>query len=305
MKLTQSVYLDEKVQIFFVLTETCRALDSGTPCDQSCLGTMSFQQQHSFIAPGSFRTHSAPGYRITNRIEPSLFTDADLEKYIEFQDQILAHKLAVGEPAPREDSRYRVRVYIYCPPCACQLATALDICQHSDKKQFLEFCIRIDHRQRTTCSASVTRIEGVISVIDYIKEMERFPSLDYETVDRLKSIDREWLERNIYDYTEEDRLGTLPPADQLARIADFHQNDDSCAAIILLGEADYSVQFAGVPPFRPFEPGRLPRETELFWGRQTYEGYGRWSWEREYMGTYSPKAPMLPRLPPPVRSGQL
>lgn len=142
MKLTEIVILTRATQIFFMLTENCRAQDSETPCDRFRLGDMSFQTQYSFIAPGSAKTHSAPGYRITKHIELSKFIDREtLEKYIDIRNQILVHRLAVGESDLQEDSRYCVKVYIYCPPCACQIATALDICRFRNKKEFVEFCI--------------------------------------------------------------------------------------------------------------------------------------------------------------------
>ncbi len=141
MKLTRIVLLDENKKIIFMLTEPCRAQSSETPCDQLRLGEMSFQREYSFIAPGSFLTQSAPGYRITKHIEPSRFNWGHL----------------------------RDNVYIYCPPCACQVATALDICQYRDSKDKVEFIIRIDPQQITSCSMSASRIEGLISVIEQLK----------------------------------------------------------------------------------------------------------------------------------------
>ena len=94
--------LGRKGADLFCADGTCRALDSGTPCDQSCLGTMSFQQQHGLIAQGRFRTCSAPGYRITNRIHPSLFSDVVLKKHNEFQDQILVTSWQLTNPFPEK-----------------------------------------------------------------------------------------------------------------------------------------------------------------------------------------------------------
>ena len=303
--LTETVYMDTKTQIWFILTGSCRAQDTEKPCDQLRLGEMSFTYKYSFIAPGSVHTGSAPGYRITRHIDPSNFTYADLESYIENREKIVAHYLAQGESIPKEEDRYRVKVYIYCPPCACQVATALDICQYSEKKPFVEFYIRIDNQRMCSCAVSVSRIEGAISVMDYVKKMEVTGSTAEILFDRLKTIDRDWMERQIYNYAEEDRLSTLSPANQLARIAEFHENEKSCAAIILLGEADYCVPLMGVPPFRPFEPGQIPKETEIFRVRQKYRFVpsrgGNWAWERDYMGTYTPRAPLPAKQPSPAR----
>ncbi len=114
-------------------------------------------------------------------------------------------------------------------------------------------------------------------------------------------IDREWLERQIYEYTKEDRLSMLSPKNQLARVVELHSKEPSCAAIVMLGEADFSIPLMGVPPFRPFESGRLPRETQLFKIFGQYNSVVQHSiYEREYMGTYSPRAPLQSKQPPAV-----
>lgn len=303
LELTGTVHMDEKQQLFFVLTESCRAQNSESPCDQTILARMAFEWKHSFIAPGGFRTHSAPGYRITKYINPSEFTSADLEKYVENLNARKLYAITNNEPRPEDDGRYRIKVYIYCAPCACQVATALDICEHSDNKAFVDFCIRIDHRQKTSCSSSASRIEGLISVVGHLKEEETVGYLMSNWgVKRMKWIDREWLEQQIYDYTEEDRLATPLPANQLTRIAKSHGEEHSCAAIVLLGEADYCVPLMEAPPFRPFESGRLPRETQLFKYQLKYSTLGDLYWERKYLGTYSPRAPFPPRRPAPAGS---
>lgn len=303
LELIGTVHMDPKQQLFFVLTESCRAQGSNSPCDQTNLGTMAFEWKHSFIAPGSFRTRSAPGYRITKYLDPSEFTSANLERYVEDLNARKSYAITHNEPGPEDDGRYRIKVYIYCAPCACQVATALDICERSDKKAFVDFFIRIDHRQKTSCSSSASRIEGLISVVDHLKEEEtKVGYLSDWGVRRMKWIDREWLEQQIYDYTEEDRLATPLPANQLTRIAKSHGEEHSCAAIVLLGEADYCVPLMEAPPFRPFESGRLPREPQLFKYQLKYSTLNDLYWERMYMGTYSPKAHLLPRRPAPAGS---
>lgn len=296
----QKVSLRINTQIFFVLTESCRAQRSGTPCEQTDLGTTCFLSKHQFIAPGSYQTRSAPGYRITKFIDPVAFIRIDLEKYIEDVNAMKAYAMVNGELPPSIDECYRVKVYIYCPPCACQIATALEICDYRDKKDFVDFCIRIDYRQKTSCSASVSRIEGLVSIVNHLKESEKGLSVNDYMGNRLKPFDREWLEREIYHYTEGDFSATTSPADQLARIAELHRKEKSCAAIVFLGEADYCVPLMGAPSFRPFEPGRLPRETQLF--RYWQKPGPPWSWERYYMGTYTSQAPLPTKRPAPVNS---
>lgn len=287
-------------QIFFILTESCRAQHSETACDQTNLGLMSFQQKYSCVAPGSARTRSAPGYRIAKYVDPGLFTYADLGTYFENQNALRANAVARGEGVPDDGGLYHVTAYIYCPPCACQIATALDICRYRDKKDLVDFVIRIDHRLETCCSASFSRVEGLVSVIDYIKEKEKSDTLLNWEVEVLEAIDREWVEQQVGDYTEEDHLASLPPTSQLARIASFHKKELSCAAIVILGEADYSIPMMGAPYFHLLEPGTLPRETSIFRNVPVRSQSDEWYWVREYMGTYTSRNPLPPKKPAPI-----
>ena len=265
---------------------------------------MSFSEKYSFIAPGSVRTRSAPGYRIFKHIDPANsnrtgFTRAELDKHIQDHNAIKADAIANGDSEPEDNDLYHVRVYIYCPPCACQIATALDICRYRNKNNFVYFFIRIDHRLKTCCSASFSSVEGLISVIDYIKEREKSNTLRGREVARLGAIDREWIERNIGDYTEEDHLAMLPPASQLKRIA---KEGMDCVAVIILGEADYSIPLMGVPPFRPLDSGPLPRETYIFRHEQKILSSREWYWDKVFMGTYTSSDPLPPKRPAPIGS---
>ena len=211
----------------------------------------------------------------------------------------------MGQTVPDDDGHFHVKVYIYCPPGACQLATALDICVYRDQKDLVDFVIRIDHRLKTCCSASFSRVEGLLSVIDYIREREKRDTLDDWEVARLEAIDREWVDQQIIDYTEDDHLASLSPASQLIRIAGFHKDEKSCAAIIMLGEADYSIPLMGVPPFRPLDPRNLPRENHIVRNLQKKSQSGVWYWDRESIGTYTSRNPLPPKRPAPITSDTL
>ncbi len=146
------VFLDTKTKIFFILTEQCRKLGSGTPCDQMNLGEMSLKHSYSdsFIAPGSLQTGSAPGYSLAKRIHAQEFFVVDLAAYTEAQEAQRVRYLRDSDELPDQFSPYVVHVYIHCPPCACQIATALDICVYHQKSPFVEHHIRIDHRRPST-----------------------------------------------------------------------------------------------------------------------------------------------------------
>ena len=149
------VFLDLKTKIFVVLTEQCRRQGSGTPCDQMSPGDMSIGHYiyNSFLARGSLQTGSAPGYRIAKRIDAQEFSTADLAACIQAQDTQRVRYLMDGEEGELLDecNPYVVHVYIHCPPCACQIATALDICVYHQISPFVEFHIRIDHHRPASC----------------------------------------------------------------------------------------------------------------------------------------------------------
>ena len=286
-----------------MLTESCRTQNTKSPCDQLNLAEMSFKSKHSFLARGSLNTRSAPGFRISSHINLRVLSClVELDNYIAEHHAMKAHAIAHFETEPEVDIRYRVKVYVYCPPCACQVATALEICQHNDGDDFKDFRIRIDHRQKTTCSESFSGVEGLISVINHLKHKEKDSSLAVHELRNLIVFDREWMEQEIYNHTEKDCLVALAPANQLARIAGFHPPHTSCAAIVLLGEADHIIPLVGTPPFPPLEPGRILRETQLFRNRQRYLKPGKFGWEREFIGTYSSKDPLPAKRPAPAGS---
>ena len=251
-----------------------------------------------FVPPGAYQIGSSPGHWIAKDIDPQKFTSIDLEKLAETHRTLQVHAIDEGETALPIESQFSVKLYIYCPPCACQIATALEICRSAGKSLYLDIRIRVDYRQPTSCSLSSSRIDGLASLIDYIKRQESSSDLsEYEKAD-LKAVDRQWLEQTIYDYEEEVQITTPSPANRLSHIVRPHKGEDSCAAIVILGEADYCIPLMGAPPFPPFKTGRMPQETQLYRSIQGYDH--KWHWKRHYMGTYSRRYPLTKKRPVPM-----
>ena len=288
--------LGTKTKIFFILTEQCRNQKSRTPCDQMDLGTMSIARTHSnsFLAPGSLQTGSAPGYRVGKRIYAQEFFEADLAAYTEAQDAQRTRYLRGYDELPEQSSPYVVDVYVYCPPCACQIATALDIRIYHQKSPFVDFHIRVDHGRPASCCPSMSNIDGLISLVEYLKKAEIVANLWSGLVERLKAFDREWLDEAIYNADEKKIVQTPSRNDQLTQIVRHHFTDENTAAIVILGEADYCIGLMGTGPFPPIESGSVLRENQIFMMCQRYVPplRGR-RWEREYVGEYSPKAPIV------------
>ncbi|KAL8951459.1 MAG: hypothetical protein Q9222_002560 [Ikaeria aurantiellina] len=186
-------------------------------------------------------------------------------------------------------AQFSVQVYIYCPPCSCQIASALDTAWSMNESPYLDIHVRVDYHLQTSCSVSSIGINGLQSLADYIREDEKLINLPDYHVMRLRAIDRQWLEQTIYDYEEEIETLTLSPASRLSKILAAHNMEDDCAAVLILGEADYSIPLIGSPPFPPLKLGKVPQQTEMYRLKQAFEE--GWYWQRDYMGTFTSKSP--------------
>ena len=260
------VFLDKKTKLFFILTDQCRNQGSGTACDQMDLGDISIahSRSNSFLAPGSLQTGSAPGYCVGKRIDAQEFFEVDLATYREAQDAQRTQYFKDYGELPEQVSPYVVDVYIYCPPCACQIATALDICIYHQKSPFLEFHIRVDHGRPASCCPSMSNIDGLISLVEYLKNAEIIANLGSNYVQVLKAFDREWLDQAIYHADEKKIVQTPSPNDQLTQIVRHHSSNEYTAAIVILGEADYCIGLMDAGPFPPIESGCVLRENQMF-----------------------------------------
>ena len=250
---------------------------------------------NSFIPLGSSRLGSDPGHWIAKDIEPSEFTGMDLEQAAKEIQVLRAHAIEHNEEASLYNP-FMVNLYIYCAPCACQVATALQISQSMNNFPHLNVCIRVDHNQVSSCSISASRIEGIVSLIGYVKSRERYITApDTVPGTYLKAIDRQWLEKNVYEYEEEVQMRTSSPANRLARIVRSHRDEELCAAIIILGEADYNIPLLSAPPLPPFRPGATPQETQLYGACNSLDKI--WLWRRYFLGTYTKKEPLTKKRP--------
>lgn len=275
------------------------------------LGNMSIRlyDTNSFLARGGLQTGSAPGYRIAKRIDAQAFSTADLAAYTEAQDTQRVRYLMYGEEGELSGqfNSYVVDVYIYCPPCACRIATALDICVYRQKSPFVEFHTRIDHPRPASCCPSTSNIDGLISIAQYLNEAER-RDLASRYAEMLKTFDREWLDHAIY-YASEDEIAQTPsPEDQLGQILGHHNTRKAyqrTAAIVILGEADYCIRLTDASPFPPIESDSVTREDQIFMMCQKEIRPSEWRWQREYIGSYSPKAPIVSSQPPTSSSKDL
>ena len=284
--------IHSSTNIYFVLTEQCRNEGTDSPCDMFDLGGTSFWDKYCFVSPNSYLIGSSPGHWIAKDIDRQQYTSLDLDKYTESHLNMQAQAVTRQQEDPSTESVFSVKLYIYCPTCVCQITTAIQICESINRTPFLKACIRVDYREPTSCSSSSSRIDGIASLISYIKGLEQQPSLTSVEQLRLKAIDRQWLEQCHYDYEEEDQIRMPSPPSRLARIISPHASEPTCAGFIMLGESDRCNVLLGAPPFPPFRAGRMPLETQLYKMEQIYEPEQKWRWQRQFLGTYTSQKPL-------------
>ncbi|KAI4278546.1 MAG: hypothetical protein L6R38_005235 [Xanthoria sp. 2 TBL-2021] len=295
----EKVFLNPNLQIFFILTAQCRNQETELPCEQTGLGRMSFDATKSFIRAMTQNTRSHPGQWIGKLIYPSIFTHMDFGRYEEYLMSISMREINEGLDTAPSTGRFSVQVYLYCAPCSCQVASALQVAWSLGQFPYLDVCVRVDYRLQSSCSIASSGINGIQSIISYIKELENLASLGISQEERLKFIDRQWLEQAVYNYEDETETMSKSPADQVSQIVKDHTHEQTCAALVILGEADYCIPLVGAPPFPPLSLGKVPQETELYqmsqqWGQAAVKRH----WTRRYMGTYT-------AMPPPVKKRRL
>lgn len=247
------------------------------------LGGTSFLDKYCFVSRTSYFIRSSPGHWIAKDIDRQEFTSLDLDKYTETHLKMQAQ--AIDEQQEVEPG-FSAKLYIYCPPCVCQISTAIQICDAINRTPFLKACIRVDYREPTSCSTSSSRIDGIASLINYIKGLEKQPNLNSRQKLQLKAIDRQWLEQCHYDYEQEDQIRMPSPPNRLARMIRPQASEFTCAAVIVLGESDRCNVLLGADPFPPFKAGRMPLETQLYKMEQIHSQNTR-MWQRQFFGTYT------------------
>ena len=259
---------------------------------------MAFNVSNSFIPPGAHYTGSSPGHWIGKDLQPQDFTVIDLKEWDERQHALEAHAVREGSSLPTGNP-FAVNTYIYCPPCACQVATAYDICRSLKRFPNVDVRIRVDYHEKTSCSLMSSRIGGIASLVEHIKSLESVISHDDYGMERLTAIDRQWLELIINGYEEEVQAMATSPSERISNIVSSHKDEELCAAVIILGEADHCIPLVHASPFPLFKHGRTPKETEMFKLFQTYSFSSGQHWQRNFMGTYARK-PQRKKRPIPA-----
>ena len=178
-------------------------------------------------------------------------------------------------------------MYISCPPCACQIQTALAICQGNGVSPLLEVSICIDYRLPSSCVRSGQALYRLISIERKIKNITT-DHADLPTVPKGNSIDCPWLERRSFQL-EQGASESSFAEDPSGVVLDMIRNAEVCRSttgMVISGEMDcFNSMLEDV--FMTRSP-RKPRETDLYELISTWDPVHRvYNWRHHYMGAYS------------------
>jgi hypothetical protein len=265
--------------VYFILTGQCRKRALQSPCQLNELAKDCTEVDNCVFRP-QIPSYGSVGKRITDTLDPSRFTGADLDALSGMHDY---------EKSGTQDLILPVAtLFIYCAPCACLLATAFSICKTAGDRAvaYFKFRIRPDDRLVSSCCFRNDRTIGLTSMIERFKEIDSSPTM--AITDDLTLIDRLWVEQRLYDIEEETDLPQ--PISKLAemggKILSSHDSDEKTAGIVILGELAYCLPIMRSRRFP--STARMPKETEIFQMKKKLVN-GKYFWQRKFLGTYIPK----------------
>jgi hypothetical protein len=249
----------------------------GTPCQLANLGAQCAKNDGIIAGnPGSI------GRRIAATLPPGNFTEVDLN--------MLAQK-SEDDNAIQKTCLPVANIYVYCPPCACLISTALSICTYtgSHAETFFEFYVRPDDRLISSCCPNEDRSLGLTSLVRTIKDREATEWNATYLSSPFRRLDRQWMEQRLFEIEETEHVQSFESSCTLAgKLFNSHRSERTTAGIVILGELEYCLPIMQSAPFVP-KP-RIPRETEIFQMHNLYEdSEGKRVWNRTYLGTYTPK----------------
>jgi len=170
-----------------------------------------------------------------------------------------------------------------CAPCACLVSSAFAMCEEFSlrARTFFSFAVRPDDRLMSSCCTVGERSIGLLSIIQKLKDLD----LSRSGIGLRKHLDRTWIEQRLYQLEEMHQLDASTNVSALARqVFQSHESEDTCAAIIILGELGYCLPIMHTPLF-PSLP-RIPRETEIYRMKKEISGP---LWSRKYLGAFTAK----------------
>ena len=265
--LTCPVIFDKHCNIVFMLTAPCLRHTSANPCDPTVFGQQALNSSdYDHVDSETVLYWSKPGTIITKNIN-----------YASFVSHL------ADPPLPKSISK---KIYLYCAPCSCQIASALKVIfSEAPGYLWMPFSVRIDYRLQATCCAEneAKRVNSCISFLKYIKMAKNRQEI-------FKFVDTGWLDQAIYHYTRNSPQPISPP-EILATILKTHQSERDIMAIIILGETDYTIPMMNAPPFPQPDPSDSPQDSQIHMLSQVpVQGSSGeiMQWHRRYIGSFVP-----------------
>lgn len=268
-------------QTFLVVTDKCSDRVNGSPCEGSTFGKARFGLVPGFSPQSSYNWNL--GRRLTEQLEwPKLLNG---KGYVEALEDSLIYN-----SSKEWTSYYRplAKLYVYCPPCACQIQTAIGICRGLGVSPLLERCVRVHDRLPSSCLPDDQALERLQSIHKMIQEAGAARSRLSGRSSDLGCIDPTWLDQRIFQL-EQDAAGsqcTENPSQVVAdMIAACAKGTRRTAAVIVLGELSCATTILE-DAFKTQSP-RKPRETDLYEVKHVpSEGANTSRWERRCIGAY-------------------
>lgn len=258
-----------KQNIFFILTQPCRNSEAGEFCEVAA----SLQDRLKKYSHQAAQVPSL-GQRIVSHIDLHQVSSMELDKIEEYRNK--------ARERYESPDLLKSAIYIHCPPCACSIQMALEICLEVQgiARDMLDFKVRFDARLTASCCLAEGR-ERLNAIFNYIRSGETAAS-PFIAPHLLKNVDRDWLDQRVYEYEDEVEPQTT---NDLRHILEGYRSLHSVAGIIILGERDHLLPALNRPPFAALE--RTPRETQFF--KLDHSA------KLSYLGSYSPRPPVLVR----------
>lgn len=268
-----------------VLTAQCRLVSEDLSCESSLGQLFSYESSPPFSDPSHLANEMHP-WDLASRLLSSitlLGMGFDIDRLPELQRD--------AEIEGRELAVKKEKVYIYCPPCLCQVWTAFRICKGAKgpEEALLQFCVRIDNRLKATCCRASSGTAGLAAIVDQIRSIEMDGKHLYPLYQgkNIKYIDRDWIDQRLYD--QEDELfqaSAVGEARSLSFIFDQFTTKN-VSAVIVLGERDHLVPMLQYSPFRKYE--RTLRENQFFQVKREPYATNEWRWSLKYLGNFTAK----------------
>jgi hypothetical protein len=263
------VDLPNNAKLLFVLTERCFKSATGRSCNYDTFGVDALSgTTHYLTSDFALESDWRSDWSIGKICFDAIKRD-DPEQWLKWEtDPNLSQHVGT--------------VLIYCPPCVCQVHTALSLISSPWRwSSLINVKIRVDDRIHSSCCNEGSPSAKIRSLRDELGNRSSAPAGHF---------DRPWLDQRLEDLDEEDseEEGGHPPLSE--QTAGDHNNPGyeewpPLLQVIVLGECDPMTTVMRNPPFK--REAKRPRANRIYHMGATSV------WKRKLLGTFNPRKPLL------------